>query len=48
MNGKIIEIINSIYDFIITYESKSLYINFIDEEGYKAHIKNKYYMFHLI
>ena len=29
-------------DFIINYEKKSLYINFINEEGYKYHIKDLY------
>ena len=36
-------ILNTIYKFIVTYEKYSLYINFIDDEGYKTFIKNKYY-----
>ena len=35
-------IINSINKFIDTYEKESLYINFIEKEGYKTYIKNKY------
>ena len=35
-------ILKSILKFIFTYERYSLYINFIDDEGYKTHIKNIY------
>ena len=33
---------DSIFDFILSYEEKSLYINFINSEGYKSHIKKRY------
>ena len=42
-NEDIQKIFNSIYKFIISYEKYSLYINFIDDEGYKTYIKNKYH-----
>ena len=36
------EIMSYIFNFITTYEKYSLYLNFIDEEGYKTYIKSKY------
>ena len=40
--GKIKIISNAIKGFIKAYEKYSLYFNFIDDEGYKTYIKNKY------
>ena len=42
INNNYKNIMNSISNFITTYEQYSLYINFIDEEGHKTYIKNKY------
>ena len=42
INNNYKNIKNSISNFITTYEQYSLYINFIDEEGHKTYIKNKY------
>ena len=39
---RIDEIMSYIFNFITTYEKYSLYLNFIDEEGYKTYIKSKY------
>jgi len=39
---RIDEIMSHIFSFITTYEKYSLYLNFIDEEGYRTYIKSKY------
>ena len=36
------EIMKYIFSFITTYEKFSLYLNFIDEEGFRTYIKSKY------
>ena len=42
INLKFEEIKAEIFNFILSYEEKSLYINFIEAEGHKSHIKKIY------
>ena len=42
-NERISKIMSSIFNFMTTYEKYSIYLNFIDEEGYKSYIKSKYH-----